>query len=187
MSEQQRQHLSELVDGELDPALLQATASAVESNSELTAAWERYHLVGSVLRGESVRSEYRDIAAAVRRSIASEPVPLGPGRGRPSRSSRYAPLLGAALAASVAFLAVFAVPRWYDFGRQTTVSADTLAAYAPPRQFQLSQPGQRWHLKQPALESKLDRFLVNHQARSPSSGIQGFFPYATVVGYEYGR
>ena len=45
----------------------------------------------------------------------------------------------------------------------------------------------RWELADPGLESKLDRFLVNHQASSPANGIKGIFPYATVVGYEAGR
>ncbi|MFZ1574909.1 MAG: hypothetical protein WAT36_06700, partial [Chromatiaceae bacterium] len=45
----------------------------------------------------------------------------------------------------------------------------------------------RWHLAEPELESKLDQFLVNHQASSSVNGIKGIFPYATVVGYEAGR
>jgi hypothetical protein len=40
---------------------------------------------------------------------------------------------------------------------------------------------------EPKLEPKLDRFLINHQASSPVSGIKGLLPYATVVGYESGR
>ena len=187
MSEQQRQHVSVLVDGEIDPALMDATISALESNSDLGGTWERYHLISCALRGEGARSEYRAIAERVREQIASEPEPIVTARARVSRSSRIGPFLGAALAASAAFFAVFAVPELFSPQRGDVAPAKTVAVADPPRHFQLDAPGPRWHLAQPALESKLDRFLVNHQAYSPSSGIKGFFPYATVVGYEAGR
>ena len=187
MSEQQRQHISALVDGEIDPALMDATISALEANPELGAAWERYHLIGSALRGEGVTTGCRDIAARVRAQLESEPVPMAPARPRRERSSRLGPFLGAALAASAAFFAVFAVPELFGPQRVGVAPPETVAVVIPPRRFQLDAPGPRWHLAQPALESKLDRFLVNHQAHSPSSGIKGFFPYATVVGYDAGR
>ena len=88
MSEQQRQHISALVDGEIDPALMDATISALESNPELGAAWERYHLIGGALRGEGVTPEYRDIAARVRAQLESEPLPLVSARPRQERSVR---------------------------------------------------------------------------------------------------
>jgi hypothetical protein len=60
-------------------------------------------------------------------------------------------------------------------------------AAAPPAQFRLSTLTKRWHVDEPALESKLDRFLVNHKEQSPVTGVMGFLPYATVVGYEARR
>ncbi|MEA3274524.1 MAG: sigma-E factor negative regulatory protein [Pseudomonadota bacterium] len=187
MSEQQTEHLSALVDGEIDPVLLHATLSALESNRELGETWERYHLIGSALRGEGVRVEYRQIAARVSDSVAREPVPLAPPASGHGRSSRVGPFIGAALAASAAFLAVFAVPQLFDQKLQPQDPAVAVNPSPPPAQFQLATPGQRWHLVQPALQNKLDRFLVNHQEYSPTSSIKGILPYATVVGYEAGR
>jgi len=43
MSEQQRWHLSALVDGEIDPGLVHQTLSALASNERLI---EDYHLKG---------------------------------------------------------------------------------------------------------------------------------------------
>jgi sigma-E factor negative regulatory protein RseA len=187
MSEQQRQHISLLVDGEIDPSLMYATISALEANPELSAAWERYHLIGSALRGEGVTPRYREIAAAVRAQLESEPPSIAPARVRARRGSRAGAFLGAALAASAAFFAVFAVPGLFSPQRGAVAPPEAVAVAVPPRQFQLADPGPRWRLDQPGLESKLDRFLVNHQAYAPSSSIKGFLPYATVVGYEAGR
>jgi len=187
MSEQQRQQLSALVDGETDPALTHATVAALEANAGLKDAWERYHLIGNALRGEPVRREFRDIAAGVRTRLESEPVPLTPRGARRERESRLSPFIGAALAASAAFFAVFAVPQLFEPERKAIAPVETLAVADPPPQFRLAEPGRRWHLEQPGLQRKLDRFLVNHQAYSPSSGFKGFLPYATVVGYESGR
>lgn len=187
MSEQQRQHLSALVDSEIDPVLLHATVSALASNPELKAAWERYHLIGQVLRGEGVRPEYRQIAARVRQHIAAEPAMPASAPARRRHRARFGPFIGAAIAAAVAFLAIFAVPQLFDPGLPRVGPAIAVNPAPPTGQFALDSQDRRWHLSEPALEHKLDRLLVNHQAYSPASGIKGFFPYATVVSYESGR
>ena len=187
MSDQQREHLSALVDGEIDNALLDPTVSALEQNEDLAATWERYHLIGQALRGEPVRPEHRQLAALVRARIAAEPVPLKRASRRRTGPSRLSPFLGAVLAASAAFFAVFAVPQLFDPHSGPPEPSVAVRAPVAPQQFDLADTGQRWHLDEPALQDKMDRFLVNHQAFSPSSGIKGFLPYATVVGYEAGR
>jgi len=187
MSDHQREQLSALVDGEIEESLLRPTVSALESNPELTSAWERYHMIGQAIRGDALRPEFGKVAAHVRARIAAEPVPIGSRAARRPGLSRIGPFVGAALAASAAFLAVFAVPQLFDPRPSAPTPAAVVALTDPSPQFRLANPGQRWHLDKPALQSKLDRFLVNHQAYSPSSGIKGFLPYATVVGYEVDR
>lgn len=187
MSEQQRQHLSDLVDGEIDPALVHTTLSALGSSSGLKAAWERYHLIGAAMRFEPVREEYRELAALVSERIAAEPVSLVKSAARRRWTKRLGPFATAALAACAAFFAVFAVPQLFKPIPDAAVSANRQVASSSPDPFLLSHPAHRWHVEEPALESKLDRFLVNHQERSPASGMKGFLPYLTVVGYEAGR
>lgn len=144
-------------------------------------------MIGQAIRGEAVRPEFSKVAANVRSRIAADPVPIGSNTARRPGHSRLGPFVGAALAASAAFLAVFAVPQLFDPRPAAPRPAVAVALSDPSPQFRLMNPGQRWHLDKPALQNKLDRFLVNHQAYSPSSGIKGFLPYATVVGYEVGR
>jgi sigma-E factor negative regulatory protein RseA len=188
MTEQQRQHLSALVDGELSDELIQPTLAALESNPEMRAAWERYHLIAAALRGDSVRPELRAIGPRVMGRLETEPVPI-PRRGRqaepaPARSGSF---VGIGLAAAAAFFAVLALPQLLDDGTGPAPIPSPLTAAAPLAQFAIDGPRQRWHVAQPELAHKLDRFLVNHQARSPANGIKGFIPFATVVGYELGR
>jgi sigma-E factor negative regulatory protein RseA len=187
MSEQQRQHLSALVDEEVDPALAHATVTALASNKELREAWEHYYLIGAGIRLEPLRGEYREIAALVRARIADEPALVTPTIQRHKRVSRLGPFAGAALAASAAFFAVFAVPQLFESHDGTPISPVAKTLQSPPEPFRLSGPTQRWHVDEPALESKLDRLLVTHREQSPVSGLTGFLPYATVVGYEAGR
>jgi sigma-E factor negative regulatory protein RseA len=185
MSEQQRQHVSALVDGEIDSALIHPTLAALETSGGLKAVWERYHLIGAAMRSEPVRKEYCTIAALVSERVAAEPVPLRTASTRRRKASRLGPFVSAALAAVVAFFAVFAVPQLFSPNSQSP--DDQLAALSPPEQFLVSSPAHRWDVDEPALESKLDRFLVNHQEQSPASEMKGFLPYATVVGYEARR
>jgi sigma-E factor negative regulatory protein RseA len=196
MSEQQRQHVSALVDGELDSMTVHTTLAALAASPDLQAAWERYHLIGNALRGDAIHPEFRQIAGRLRSRIADEPIPLAPAavrrRGGPSRVGTF---LGAALAASAAFLAVFAVPQLFEAGpavstTPTSAPSVVVLSNAPPHllteRFEVETPGQRWHVSQPALENKLDRFLVNHQEYSPVA-LKGLLPYATFVGYETER
>jgi len=220
MSRQQREHVSALADGELETPLVGPTISALEANAELKAAWETYSLIGSAIRGEALRPEFRQIAARVRAELDSGPRSLEAARtarrkplikidkGSRSRLGHYG---GVALAASAAFLAVFALPQLFSPSDPAQTSP-ALALITPPIASPVAGPvsatgvatplpsqvvmlpssrghegSPRWHLAEPKLESKLDQFLVNHQATSSASGIKGIFPYATVVGYEAGR
>ena len=80
MSEQQREHVSALADGELQNLLVGPTITALEANADLKAAWERYSLIGSALRGEALRHEYRHIAARLSEALASAPTPITAAR-----------------------------------------------------------------------------------------------------------
>lgn len=187
MTEQQRQHLSALLDGELSDELIPPTVAVLASNPEMRAAWERYHLIAGALRGDRVRPEFRAIGPRVMGQLETEP-DLVRGRGQakqaPARSGSF---VGIGLAAAAAFFAVLVLPQLIGDEEAPPGTPAPLAVAAPPAQFAIDGPRQRWHVEKPELAHKLDRFLVNHQARSPANGIKGFIPFATVVGYELGR
>jgi len=184
MSEQQRRHLSALMDGESDPGLTNVTVSALEADEGLRTVWERYHLMGAAMRFEPVREEFRQISVLVREQITAEPVSWKKSPRPRERAFRLGPFVGAVLAAGATFLAFFAVPQFFNPSPSPVATANRQVARSLPEQFLLPAPTQRWHVDRPELEDKLDRFLVNHQEQSPASGMKGFLPYATLVGYE---
>jgi len=68
MTEQLRQSLSAVIDGEADAFELRRVLDELDRDPELRAAWDRYHLIGSVLRGERTvqsRSAARVLARRV--------------------------------------------------------------------------------------------------------------------------
>ncbi|MGE5154719.1 MAG: sigma-E factor negative regulatory protein [Bdellovibrio bacteriovorus] len=182
MNDQRLEKLSALIDDELGEHLAAGLVDQIADDPGLRCAWERYHLIGQALRGETVHPAARGIAESVGQALRSEPIPI---RRRPRRSatySRLAPFGGAALAAGAALLAVFAVPNLFQgpHSRVPDVPDPPIAAAA--------QGGavveRRWDLDRPDLASKLDLFLVNHQDAAPAAGVKGMLPYATLVGYE---
>ncbi len=198
MSEEQRQQVSALMDGELSTRQSSGLLSSLEQDTEQQALWERYHLIGNALRGDAIHADYRCIAERVHRSLAKEPTVLAPAasrhrgihRGINRSIHRFAPFAGAALAAGTAFLAIFAVPGLFNPTADAPPDAQpqTMAAVtSPPDPFRLDSKVQRWRGPDPAVERRLDRFLVTHQEKSPTSGMTGILPYATVVSYEPGR
>ncbi len=185
LTEEQRRRLSELQDGELDPASTSRLLAAVGRDPTLRATWERYHLIGHAIRGERSDPAFRTIADRVGRSLANRPARILPLR-RDSRKGLALPsIAGIALAASVALVAILMAPGLLERPASGTSSVATASQWASRE----SRPdvGGRWHLDRPDLASKLDRFLVTHQETAPATGAKGMLPYATLVGYEVPR
>jgi sigma-E factor negative regulatory protein RseA len=183
MTDEHRQRLSELQDGELAPAHIPALLDAMTADPELRERWERYTLIGQAMRGEAIEPTARVLANQVRAALATEPTILCPHRleRAPRRwTGRYTSL---ALAASILLVAVLATPIFMD----DPVGPSAVGPVAARLIERQTMPLQRWHLEHPELASKLDRYLVTHQATAPATGTKGLLPYAMLVGYEPGR
>ncbi|MBK1717951.1 sigma-E factor negative regulatory protein [Thiocystis violacea] len=180
MTDEHRQRLSDLQDGELASAGASDVLNAIAREPELRETWERYNLIGHAIRGEAIDPACRVVADRVRLALVSEPTILAPRRLVRSRRQQVRRLAGLALVASVAFVVFLAMP---------TLLPDPAAAPGPgsaaPRLVEReSIPMRRWHMERPELASKLDLYLVTHQATAPATGANGMLPYATLVGYE---
>jgi sigma-E factor negative regulatory protein RseA len=71
--------------------------------------------------------------------------------------------------------------------QESAAPQPAVAEQAPneARTYFVAQDGTRWELlKKPAVESRLNNYLVNHQERSPSINMKGIMPYATFVSYD---
>jgi sigma-E factor negative regulatory protein RseA len=119
MSEKLRESLSASIDDEADEFELRRVLDEMEKDDGLRDTWERYHLIGAIMRGESERAdadlrdsvwaalemdpenaELSDATVAAEAGVATGGSAKGPWLGRAT---------GLAVAASVAFAVVFGI------------------------------------------------------------------------------
>jgi len=152
MTEQLRQSLSAVIDGEADAFELRRVLDELERDPELRSTWDRYHLIGSVMRGErtlqsraAAHALAHRVPQAVRASSAEQDAAPGAltagGAGAPAvRSGRGRRNAGLALAASVALAAVVV----FVGSESGTVPGEPLVAHeataSPDRQLVVSAP-----------------------------------------------
>jgi len=220
MTDTMREQISALLDSELSGQEIDQTIDRLNGQDELRETWGRYHLIGDVIRGETQGGVHPDVAEQVRQQLASEPAILA--APKPKRS-HVEWISGAALAASVAVLAVMVAPQLLNPESETPShiaafdTKETVVHYPsslsaspqsyrfvnsalPPRQLPatMNRPNARWYtqpsrgtrwknLSQPAMQSKLNSYLVDHSEYAIQGRMKGVVPYATFVGYDAGR
>lgn len=131
LSLQRRQQLSALVDGDLAPDQARFLLRRLGHDAELAGRWDRWHLVGDVLRGQPVvalPAGADGFAARVSAALVAEPATAVP-RQRP----RWQHGVGMALAASVAAIALFvARPLSVDGDLPATMATDQATPVSTP-------------------------------------------------------
>ena len=119
-----RRQLSAMLDGELSPDEAKFMLRRLQHDDELAACWERWQVCGDMLRGRQDALLPADFATRVARAIAGNAVAPA-SEAAPARTPRLMRWGGgAALAASVALVAVFAT-------RQVSEQPQPLPAEAP--------------------------------------------------------
>ena len=181
MKDKIREQISALMDGELSDMERPLLLKQMENDPSLRADWERYHLIRDALKGQS-SGFMGGFSDRVSKSLDDEPV-ISSTRSKkrfPTSIARY--VAGIGIAASVATVAVLIAlpdsPLVDNANQQVAVS--TPAENAPQEWVRVS--GTRWDVDQPAVESRLNSYLVNHNEYS--NGMQGVLPYARIVGYD---
>ncbi|MBK1693966.1 hypothetical protein CKO09_04335 [Chromatium weissei] len=180
LADKQRFWLSNLQDGALNRNELPQLLNAVAEDATLRHTWERYQLIGQIIRGESYDPMARQVAQRVQMALATAPVVALPRRMRPLPM----PIVRFAIAASVVGIAAFIAPAVL---KNSTLSDSDSAEIAPELTATAAVFGGRWHLDQPHLVNKLDRFLVTHQETAPISETKGMLRYATFVREDFDR
>lgn len=117
MADHSIESLSALMDGEVEDFELRRTLERIESDPELAATWERFHVARSVLRNEDIGQDNLDISSAVMSALDAEPeyhVPESEpvaASHRPSEKAApfWKPLTSMAVAASVTAIVILGV------------------------------------------------------------------------------
>jgi len=186
MNEQKREQLSALVDDELTHESSPVIDSLLQDN-EAKQTWTRYHLIGDSLRGH-LPGHIADISNNVSQAIASEPTVLAPGK---KKSTDYMkPVMGFAIAASVAAVAIFNVQQANQISEtgQTVIAQSSIATSQPSLatspQLVTQQKGQAQVYQVRNVDPRLNRYLVNHNEYRANTGVSGMPPHVRMVANE---
>lgn len=193
MSQANCEQMSALVDDEIDADELDVALNNLSADSALRASWDRYHLIGDALRGETLSRDVDGIADRVREALSDDSLEFVP-RHKGIPRHWLGPMAGSALAASVAVVAVVAWPDIFqdaDPGGGFPGAAlvdPTLVDHRPPAPTRyMDRSSTHWGLKRPEVETKLNSYLVNHQEYAPAAGMKGMLPYTTFASYDAQR
>ena len=182
------ERISALIDGEISAAEGECVIDALLESREAAVVWERYQLIGAVLRNEfeSDPGEFVavDVVDRVHAELAGEPTVLAPGSGRkhaaggggsPRRGKSWLAAGALALAASVAALAVFTFRPDATGPREGLPVVDggdpaaLVASAAPPA----GSAG--------GMGDEMMELLVGHGEFSPAACLNGLVAYAKFV------
>jgi len=186
MIQDNSEKLSAMIDGESNTAAAEHVMDDLAENINGRRQWQRYHLIGQVMRGQAGTHYNVDLADNVMQAIAAEPELKAPLRSYllPAFfTAMFKPMLGFAMAASVA---VVSIMTWQTMNASTGGQPELLVnsravVTAPARQ--VAHQGTHWNLNQPEIESRLNSYLVNHTEYA-SGRLQGMLPHVRVVSYD---
>ena len=168
-----KEKISALLDGEADDLERERVLRAMDSDPELSATWERYHLFGTAIRHELEVMASPEVAQRIHAQLRDE-VPVRPGVGALLHSRNVLKLgAGAAIAATVAAVALLNL--------QPILKPSTdLVAKSP-----LSNSGTRLadtRQARPEQLNALNPYLMQHGEFTPAAGMNGMLSYVRVVG-----
>lgn len=159
--------MSAWMDDELNRFEERALIERLESDTELRARWERFHLAREAMRYELSAMAPAGFAERVARELRQS-VSV-------RRTRRWARLAGtAAIAASVAVMALVGIQ--FLPGAPTPGGPVANAPSAPVRAVST-----QWQTRQPEQARNLNVYLVEHNEFSSSNSVGGMFPYVRVV------
>ena len=182
MSEKTREHISSLMDGEINPETSRFLVRRLGSDAELCATWARYHLVRDCLRNQDGTGYGRDLCARVARALEDEPEV----RGSVRFASRWLrPVAGGAIAAGVAMMAVLLV----DPGRSTLPESPAGVAESRPAASFVSPdglhgvPGSRavGLGVRPEASGRINPYLLRHYQATGGANGRGLVTFVPVM------
>ncbi len=164
-----KSELSSLLDDELESDRRQAVLTVLCNDAEVRTKWCEYHLIGDALR----RTPQLDIdlTARVMAGLQHEPAILAPQPHTARREVGQGVMRYAAAVAGVAAVAWLALS-----GPTATQPATQHAQQTLARMVVATQPE-----VQPGNSSRMQAYLVAHQAYSPSNRFDGGAGYIRTV------
>ena len=181
MSTESREHLSCLMDGEISRDTGRFLVRRLGADQELCATWARYHLVRDCLRNPGAGFASADLSSRVRQAIEREAQPAARRRGVPRWLK---PMAGAAVAASVALLAVLAVgPGRQPVDTGPVAGGEVVAAgsFTSPQGLTPSPASSQVSLSGGDSANRINPYLLRHYQATGSTNGKGFVSFVPIV------
>jgi sigma-E factor negative regulatory protein RseA len=199
MTEKYAEKISMLMDDELQGQEASNLIDGIKHDEWLRQCWERYHLVSDALKNNLPTLVKHDLAARLSKALdAEQTYRIIPHRPQNSTATTYfKPVMGLALAASVAVVAFLLAP-WEGTTMAPIIPQQQAAMTASIPQLGNAMTaeqvaanmtdGRDQTQQQPAQELKVEPvlydYLVDHNEYTNAAYVQSsMLPYVRIVGY----
>ena len=195
MSDSLRESISALVDDEAQELELHRVLGSMESNEELRQTWKRYQSASFAMKRQMDCRFDLDISGRVAAALADEPaVTVETSMVKANEKTRFArifkPVLSMAVAASAAFLVIFAV----QMGGQDEPGKQIAAGEQPLTTHLVAgtTTGNEYTLAVSSevmtpVEKRLQSLIENHTQQASMSQNRGVMPYTQLVEGQEGQ
>ncbi len=183
MNDRIQESLSALVDGETDELEVRRLLNQLESDDEMRASWQRYQMIGALMRDEPAVNV--DLSRGIAQAIAGEPMDdvLRPAVV-PAAGHRMRWLASGAVAATVT-LAVLVGVRVMDTGNEALpLAANESPMMASPQRLADSQPPAVDPQQLEEAQRKLQEYVMQHTEQAAMQNGGSIMPYARVVNFD---
>lgn len=175
MSKSYDQHLSQLLDNDLERGDELALLSDMQKQPDLQAKLRRYALIQQAMKAQNTVVADDDFLARVKHQMHSEPVYLMP-QLQPKKDRRK--LAGLALAASVAMMAIVIPLSMKISSLEKALQAQT------GQQLATAQEQQNEMVRMYPVNRRFQDYLQAHNSSVYTSGATNLQPHMNLVGYE---
>lgn len=175
--------LSALVDGELQGEELDDALQLLATDGQATTQFQHYQQTKNILQRHGKQDLAYNVIEKISAALENEPA-YSQATQQPKAPVIILPMpfwkqvTGLAVAASIGAVAVVGVmaPSPDTLPTLPTTAVDTPNAVVTVAQTM----GARWAIDEPEIENRLNRYLLDHNEQTGSSGV---FSYARVVSY----
>lgn len=207
MNEQDKQSLSAILDGDLEKTLQGISGDflkKVSHDETLRETAEHYQMIGEAMRGNHVMlGHHLSLVDDIRQKIQAEPPILAPKGQVLQFPQWFKPSIGGAIAAS---LLLFSINSFYTpsvnqpemlLGNTspTTMQPTLVSLQKYPQETvpikmaadkTTEEPSQQdhWITNNKVLESRLNRYLIQHSENASHAGMNSVLPYTTFISYD---
>ena len=183
MNESTKEQLSAFIDGEQNGEHL---LDKLTQDEEMKETWSRYHLIGDCLRDNLPDQISTHIPVNVKNALQHEPTILAPTKKR----FDIKPLVGMAIAASVAMVAVLTLQTGNENGAASIGSPTIANTDSQVESFNFSEPQilpaavKQSDTPESIVNQRLNDYLMNHNGYRSNGGVNGIMPYVRMVTIE---